>query len=418
MTDISRLKAQVADIIDALAPELIEVSHAIHAKPELAFHEHEAARCLTAALEAHDLGVTREAFGLPTAYASSFGEGPAEVAILSEYDALPAIGHACGHNIIATTGLGAALALSRLNGALPGRVRYLGTPAEEQGGGKELMAQEGAFDGLDAAMMVHPAGIDLVTMPCICISEVRVTYTGRSAHASAIPHRGINALDALITAYQAIAQLRQHIQQTERIHGIITKGGDAPNIVPEKSQALFYVRAADATDLAPLKERVENCFRAGALATGCEVEIAWSKADYLDMKTSWPIAAAYEANAAKVGRDLFPLEKIPASTAGSTDMGNVSHRVPSIHPLIACAPQEVMIHNPEFTRWAGSELGDKACIDGAKLLAMTALDVLCDDTLRESAREEFKATAEASARSVAAAYNPAGIAEIGGCGCR
>lgn len=417
MTDITKLKTQVADIIDALAPELIDVSHAIHAKPELAFHEHEAAKRLTATLEAHDLGVTREAFGLPTAYASSFGEGPAEVAILSEYDALPGIGHACGHNIIATTGLGAALALSKLNGSLPGRVRYLGTPAEEQGGGKELMAQDGAFDGLDAAMMVHPAGLDLATMPCIAISEVRVTYTGKSAHASAMPHLGLNALDALITAYQAIAQLRQHIQQSERIHGVILEGGTAPNIVPDRTQALFYVRAADAADLAPLKKRVENCFRAGALASGCEIDIAWSKVDYLDMKTSWPLAHAYQANAAKVGRELIPLEMIPSNAAGSTDMGNVSHRVPSIHPLIACAPQDVVIHNPEFARWAGSELGDKACIDGAKLLAMTALDVLCDEGLRQTAMQEFQATAGDSARSVAAAYNPKGLAEIGGCGC-
>lgn len=412
------LKRQVCDAIDAMSPALIEVSHAIHAKPELAFHEVEAARLLTARLEKAGLPVTRGAFGLPTAYASSFGPARApEVAILSEYDALPGIGHSCGHNIIATTGLGAAIALGKLGDALPGRVRYLGTPAEERGGGKELMAQQGAFDGVDAAMMVHPAGIDLITMPCIAISEVVVRYRGRSAHASAMPHAGLNALDALVTAYQTIAQLRQHIKPTERIHGIITKGGNAPNIVPDETEGFFYVRAANAEELAPLKKRVQLCFEAGALATGCTAEIRWAKADYLDLKTSLPLARAYEGNMRGLGRDFFPLEKMPSGSAGSTDMGNVSHRVPSIHPMISCAPPNVVIHNPEFARWAGSDLGDKACIDGAKALAMTTLDYMTDAGLREKAAAEFAATAESSARSIAAAYDPGGAAEIGGCGC-
>jgi amidohydrolase len=417
MADTKALKKQVCDMIDAMSGELIDISHAIHARPELAFHEHHAAKTLTGALEKNGLPVTREAFGLETAYASAFGSGGAEVAILSEYDALPGIGHACGHNIIATTGLGAALALSKLNGALPGRVRYLGTPAEEKGGGKELMAQFGAFDGLDAAMMVHPAGINLATMPCICISEVEVTYHGKSAHASAMPHAGINALDALITAYQAIAQLRQHIRPTERIHGIITKGGDAPNIVPEVAQAVFYVRAANAEELAALKKRVTGCFEAGGMATGAGVQIRWAKADYLDMKTSWPLAKAYEENSRMLGRDFFPLEKLPTGSAGSTDMGNVSHRVPSIHPMIASAPAHVVIHNPEFARWAASDLGDKACIDGAKALAMTAIDFLSDQAMQAEAKEGFAKSAEFSARSVAAAFNPDGVQEIGGCGC-
>ncbi|KAB7739054.1 amidohydrolase [Parvibaculum sedimenti] len=414
----SALKRQVCDAIDAMAPTLIEVSHAIHAKPELAFHEVEAASLLAGHLERAGLPVTRSAFGLPTAYAATFGpKGTPEVAILSEYDALPGIGHACGHNIIATTGLGATLALAQLGHGLPGQIRYLGTPAEERGGGKELMAQQGAFDGVDAAMMVHPAGIDLITMPCIAISEVAVTYRGLAAHASAMPHAGLNALDALITAYQSIAQLRQHIKHTERIHGIITKGGVAPNIVPDETEGFFYVRAANAEELALLKKRVQVCFEAGALATGCTAEIKWAQADYLDLKTNMPLARSYEGNMRALGRDFFPIEKLPSGTAGSTDMGNVSHRVPSIHPMISCAPPNVVIHNPEFARWARSDLGDKACIDGAKALAMTAIDYLSDADLRAKTAADFAATAEASARSVAAAYDPRGTAEIGGCGC-
>ncbi len=417
MNDAAALKRQACDAIDAMSDELIAISHEIHANPELAFHEHKAAALLSDRVEKAGLPVIREAFGLETAYATEFGDKGPTVGILSEYDALPGIGHACGHNIIATTGLGASLALAKLNGALPGRVRYLGTPAEEQGGGKELMAQEGAFDGLDAAMMVHPAGVDLATMPCICVSEVEVIYSGKSAHASAMPHAGLNALDALVTAYQSIAQLRQHIKPTERIHGIINEGGVAPNIVPDRASGVFYVRAAEAVSLAALKERVQACFEAGALATGCTADIRWAKADYLDMKTSWPIAEAYEANAQSLGREFFPLEKMPSGSAGSTDMGNVSHRVPSIHPMISSAPPSVVIHNPEFARWAGSEMGDKACIDGAKSLAMTAIDFMTDAALQEAAKTGFEETAENSARSVSAAYNPEGTIALGGCGC-
>ena len=217
------------------------------------------------------------------------------MSLLSEYDALPGIGHACGHNIIATAGLGAALGLSKLGDKLTGRVRYMGTPAEERGGGKEVMAQHGAFDGVDASMMVHPAGFDMVTMPCIALAEVEVVYHGRAAHASAMPFRGLNALDALVTAYQSIAQLRQHIQQTERIHGIIVEGGLAPNIVPERARGRFYVRARDGVELAALKKRVQACFEAGALATGTRLEARWGRVDCLDLKTNWPLAHAYES---------------------------------------------------------------------------------------------------------------------------
>lgn len=417
MTDAAALKRQACDAIDAMSDELISISHEIHANPELAFHEHKAAALLSGRVEKEGLPVTREAYGLETAYATEFGDKGPTVGILSEYDALPGIGHSCGHNIIATTGLGASLALAKLNGALPGRIRYLGTPAEEQGGGKELMAQEGAFNGLDAAMMVHPAGVDLATMPCICVSEVEVIYTGKSAHASAMPHAGLNALDALVTAYQSIAQLRQHIKPTERIHGIINEGGVAPNIVPDRASGVFYVRAAEAISLAALKSRVQACFEAGALATGCTADIRWAKADYLDMKTSWPIAEAYEANARSLGRDFFPLEKMPSGSAGSTDMGNVSHRVPSIHPMIASAPPSVVIHNPEFARWAGGEMGDKACIDGSKSLAMTAIDFMTNPAIQQAAKAGFAETAENSARSVGAAFNPEGSIALGGCGC-
>jgi amidohydrolase len=417
MTDVQGLKSQVCGHIDHIAADLVKTSHAIHAKPELAFHEHEAADLLTKCLQQAKLPVTPHAYGLETAYVSEFGNAGPTVAVLSEYDALPGIGHSCGHNIIAVSGLGASLALAQLGIALPGTIRYLGTPAEEKGGGKELMTQDGAFEGIDAAMMIHPAGVNLTSMPCICVSEVEVTYRGRSAHASAMPQAGLNALDALVTAYQTIAQLRQHIKATERIHGIFTRTGDAPNIVPDVASGVFYVRAANAPDLAPLKKRVQNCFEAGALASGCEVEVKWAQADYLDMNTSWPLAHAFQANAEVLGREFFPYEKMPAGSAGSTDMGNVSHRVPSIHPMIASAPSGVVIHNPEFAKWAASEMGDLACLDGAKSLAMTAIDYLTDSTLQKQTAAAFAANEAVSRDAVQAAFHADGDVNLGGCGC-
>jgi amidohydrolase len=256
------------------------------------------------------------------------------------------------------------------------------------------MARQGALDGVDAAMMIHPAGVNLVDMPSIAVSELVVHYRGQAAHASAMPERGRNALDALVLAYQSIAALRQHIRPSERIHGIITNGGQAPNIVPEQASGRFYVRARNAAALAPLKERVAGCFRAGAEATGTELELCWAEVDYEPVRFNEPLAASFRANAERLGREFVPIERLSSRFAGSTDMGNVSQRVPSIHPMLAAAPPHCTIHNAEFARYAGSELGDAAALDGAKALAMTALDFLCDADLRERARNIFRAAGD------------------------
>lgn len=266
----------------------------------------------------------------------------------------------------------------------------LGTPAEEKGGGKELMARAGAFQGVDAALMFHPSGVNLVTMPCLCYADVQVVYHGRSAHASAMPHKGINALDGLLLAYQAISNLRQHIRSTERIHGIVTDGGQAPNIVPDRAAGEFYVRAATATQLEALKPRVQACFEAGAKGAGCEVEILWGDVDYLDLNTNWPLAARFQQHAEALGREFYPVEKLGLGGAGSTDMGNVSQRVPSIHPMLAAAPRHVVIHHPDFAHYAGSELGDAAALDGARTLALTAFDFLADAGLRAETAKAFR----------------------------
>jgi len=390
--DVKQLKDEVCAAVDAMRDELLRISRAIHAKPELAFEEREAAALLVEALRGAGLDVADGSHGLETAFAAEFGpDGSPCVALLAEYDALPGMGHACGHNLIATAGVGAGLALAGLGERLPGRVRVLGTPAEEHGCGKELMAREGALDGVDAALMMHPAGVNLANMPCIAMAELEIVYHGQSAHASAMPERGINALDAMMLAYQGVAALRQHIAADERVHGIVTDGGQAPNVVPERSAGRFYVRAANFENLEPLKRRVEACFRAGAEATGCEVEILWGVADYRDILFNEPLAAAFQANAEALGRRFFPWDKLPASLSGSTDLGNLSYRLPSIHPMLQASPIHVTIHNPEFAKWAGSEMGDEAALDGAKALAMTALDYFADASLRERARAIFEA---------------------------
>jgi amidohydrolase len=385
------LKNQICDWIDSQRADLLRVSHAIHANPELAFEEHEACRVLVEALRKAGLNVETGSGGLETAFSTNFGNdsGPC-VALLAEYDALPEIGHACGHNLIATAAVGAGLALANIAAELPGRVRVLGTPAEEKGGGKAIMMKAGAFAGVDCALMIHPAGFNIGAMPCICKTDVNVVYHGRAAHASAAPERGINALDALVLAYQSVAALRQHIRPDERIHGIITDGGKAANIVPETAAATFYVRSPRQKGLARLRERVHACFEAGAQATGATLEIEWSDVDYLDLRSSAPLEDSFRANAERLGREFIPDDALPPMMAGSTDMGNVSHEFPSIHPMIAAAPINVSIHNREFADYAGGEMGDLAALDGAKSLAMTALDYLYSPTLQERTRNVFE----------------------------
>ncbi|WP_049823405.1 M20 family metallopeptidase [Bradyrhizobium sp. WSM2254] len=389
---IDALKQEACGLIEGLKTDLLGVSHKIHATPEIAFEERFASQLLCSVAESEGIQMTRGAYGIETAFAGEFGKSDVpRVALISEYDALPGLGHACGHNVIATAGLGAVLALHRMRERLPGAVRYLGTPAEERGCGKEIMARNGAFEGVEAAMMVHPAGINVKALRCICISEATVVYTGRAAHAAVFPEMGLNALDAITLSYQAIAQLRQHIRSSERIHGVITAGGVAPNTVPDSTTAIYFVRAADAEALAKLKPRVQACFDAGALASGCTVDVQWSPVDYLDMVVNEPLADAYVSNATRLGRCGFvPYERLPL--AGS-DMANVSHRVPVLHPLISMSPPNVMLHDPEFAMWARSEEGDKAAIDGAKALAMTAIDYFCRLELREDVSNAFKQTA-------------------------
>lgn len=394
--DLAEAKRRVVDEVDRLAPRLVEVSTAIHRRPELLFQEHFAAELLAGELEAAGLPVERGAYGLETAFAARAGAagghgggptGPTQtVAILCEYDALPGIGHGCGHNLIAAAGLGAGLAAAAVAADGGGRLLVLGTPAEEGGGGKILMAGSGAFEGVDAAMMVHPGTFDLVNAEVIAIATWRVEYHGRAAHAAAVPHQGRNALDAAVLGYNAVAALRQHIEAHERVHGVFLEAGTKPNIVPDHTVAEWYVRSATLESLGGLKARVLACLVAGATAAGCRMEWAPTCPEYSHLRTNGPLAALYQANSATVGRP------VAEPTTGqrvvfSTDMGNVSLMVPSIHPILAVAPPGVPLHSAEMAAWATSEAGHRALVDSAKAMAMTAVDLWLDPGAATRVRE-------------------------------
>ncbi len=388
---VDEIKQVVCEEVDRLAATLVEASHSIHENPELNFEEHFAHETLTGILEDQGLNPTRGAYDLDTAFEASVGEEGTTAAVLCEYDALPDIGHACGHNIIATAGLGAGLAAASVAERMNGRLKILGTPAEEGGGGKVFMADRGAFEGVEAAMMVHPASGDLVRMNTIAIQRLHVAYKGKAAHAAAAPHRGHNALDAAVLGYQNVAALRQHIRPDERIHGIFVESGAKPNIVPAHSSMEWYVRSKNAKTLEPLKKRVLNCLEAGAHATSCTMSHDWIDPYYADMIDNEIICTLYSANASRVGR--IPVEPDnDLKVVGSTDMGNVSYLVPSIHPMIAVAPYGTPIHTPEFATHSRSETGDQAVIDGAKIMAMTIVDLWADKKTIGAAQEEFKAT--------------------------
>ncbi len=382
--DLEAAKARVQEEVDRRADLLLEVSHRIHGHPELVFQERFAADLLASAL-----GTEAGVYGLDTAFEARTGSDGPTVAVICEYDALPGIGHACGHNVIAAAGLGAGLAAGALAEEAGGRLVVLGTPAEEGGGGKVLMGERGAFEGVDAALMVHPAGVDLTEADVIAIATWRVEYFGRGAHAAAAPHHGRNALDAAVLGYNAVAALRQHIAPTDRIHGVFTKAGDKPNIVPDHTVAEWYVRSATIETLQPLKARVLACLEGGAAAAGCRVEVTPTCPEYSDLRTNAPLIDLYRANSAVVGRPVADPSAANRVVA-STDMGNVSHLVPSIHPMIAVAPPDVPLHSAEFARWAVSEDGDRAVLDGAKAMAMTVLDLWLAPGAAEEVRAAFR----------------------------
>lgn len=396
MVDLDAVKDRIDAVVDDHAEVLLDASHRIHANPELGFEEHHAHDLLASILADAGLDVTRSAHGLATAFEARAGDGDGDgptVAVLCEYDALPVIGHACGHNVIGTAGVGAGIAAAAVAAELGGRLVVLGTPAEEGGGGKIFLAEAGAFEGVDAALMVHPAGLDLARFGAIAIQQVEVTYTGRAAHAAAAPQAGRNALDAAVLGYVNVAALRQHIRPDERIHGIFTEAGDAANVVPDHTAATWYVRSPTVKGLEKLKARVITCLEAGAAAAGCAMEHHWVDPAFADMVDNDPMIERYRANLARTGRTLTDPTSMDA-IIGSTDMGNVSHLVPSIHPMIAVSPPNVAIHTKDFVRFAGGDEGDRAVLDGAKAMASTVADLWAEPGAIDEVRAAFAAALE------------------------
>ena len=342
---------------ERVEPELVELSHRIHAHPEIKWEEERACAWLGETLDDYGFAVEPGICGLPTAFQARAGSGPLHVVVCAEYDALPGIGHACGHNIIAATAVGTGVALAEVADDLGLTVRVMGTPAEEGGGGKIVLLQGGAFDGAHLAMMTHPAPIDIAEWPIIAAQQFRVRYTGKEAHASAYPELGRNAADALTVAGVAIGLLRQHIHAGDRVHGIVTHGGEAPNIVPAHTEAEYIVRGATVADFEIMRERVMRCFEAGALATGTTLDVMPRHEPYAEMHHDPAIAAAYRRNAEALGRTFPPFDP---RAAGSTDMGNVSLAIPSIHPAIGIDSLPAVNHQPEFTAHCATPAADKA----------------------------------------------------------
>ena len=385
--DIEKLKASVKGEIDACCHQLRELSLKIHSSPELGFKEVKAAAWLTQYLEENGFSIERGICELPTAFRGSYGRGKPTIAILAEYDALPNLGHACGHNLIAAGAVGAGVASKLAIDQFGGSILVVGTPAEELYGGKAIMADRGAFDNLDMAMMVHPGAHDTATTQTLACQGLEVEFFGKAAHAAANPEAGINALEAMLNSFAAINSLRQHIRDKARIHGIITDGGEAANVVPAHSAGNFIVRAEDEAYLAELKERVINCFIGAATASGARLEYRWAGIRYAPLRNNLTLARLFRQNMQSLGRKVKLSD--PSQDFGSTDMGNVSQVVPSIHPRVAIAPAEVLVHSPQFTEAAASEAGIKGLLDAAKALAMTVVDLVANPEIVIKIKEEF-----------------------------
>ena len=366
--------------VDASSDALVELSHRIHSHPELAFEEERSSAWVAEALSDAGFAVETGVADLPTAFVARAGSGPFTVGICAEYDALPGIGHACGHNVIAAAAVGAGMALAPLADELGITVKVFGTPAEEGGGGKILMLERGAFAGVHAAMMVHPAPLEQRQMHCLAVAHVDVHFHGKEAHASAFPEQGINAGDALTVSQVAIGLLRQHFRGRDQVHGIVTRGGDAPNIVPAHTTAKYYIRSDTLADLDRLQPRIMRCFEAGALATGATMDVTPMSPPYSEFVADAGMSVAYQRNAEAVGRRFTAGASMGG---GSTDMANISLALPTIHPMLGIDSLPAVNHQPEFAAACIRPAADKAVRDGALAMAWTVADLATDRSERD-----------------------------------
>jgi amidohydrolase len=382
-------QSQIIAAVEAAAEQIISVSHQIHARPELGYDEVFASRLLTETLEGFGFTVERGFAGIPTAFRARKGNpGGVKIAFLAEYDALPEIGHGCGHNVIATSALGAGVGLGAVITELAGEVWVVGTPAEETDGGKVVMVNRHAFDEVDAAMMVHPHGGNYYLTESLAMDAIQVDFFGKPSHAAAAPWEGLNALDAILLTFNNLNALRQQIRPDARIHGIITHGGVAPNIIPEFTQAKFYIRAKQRGYLNRLVEQFKDCAQAAALATGTRAEIKNYENSFDDMVNNLALAGRFrEIMTGELGAPAF--ERAPEHY-GSIDMGNVSHVAPGIHVLVDIgAGQPLTPHTREFCDAAASPFADQTLLRAGKGLALTGYEMIVDSNFREHVRAEF-----------------------------
>jgi len=386
--DINSIKRAVVEDVDGRRPQLQELALKIHANPELGFKEIKASEWITKYLDTNGFSIDRGICELPTAFRASYGQGKPAIAILAEYDALAGVGHACGHNLICTIAAGAAIASRQVVDRYGGTIVVIGTPAEEGEAGKAVMAGRGAFNDIDAAMIVHPGNYDMATFYAMACQTLDIEFFGKASHAASAPEAGINALEAMILSFNAIDSLRQHISTSERVHGIITDGGQAANVVPEHSAGNFIIRAANDTNLDKIKKRVMDCFKGAATATGARLEYRWADYYYSAMQNNIALANLYVENTRSIGRQIIFAD--PHRPSGSTDMGNVSQLVPSIHPFVAIAPRDVALHTAEFAGAAASESGIDGMCDAVKATAMTVVDLLAVPDNLTRVKEEFK----------------------------
>lgn len=414
-----QLREELKAHIEALAPQIVALSQDIHAHPEVGYQEFYAADAVAKLLQAHGIEVERASFGMETSLRAQIGgeaatpstdtagavvaadagrsEKQPTIAILCEYDALPGVGHGCGHNVMCANSVGAFLALAELEkshpGALGGRVILQTTPAEECDTAKEILAQRGMLEGVDAAIQTHSYAYDLVDQAWLGVRRMRVVFHGVSAHAASAPFMGRNALDAVTLAQVGMGLLRQHMLPSDRMHAVVTDGGLVPNVVPERAEMSVIVRSLDPDTLRDLVARVEDVFRGAALATGCGVEILTGETtNEMPVRANGPLSQAWVRAQNAAGRTVLPRGVITEVIAAGTDFGNVSQRVPGIHPLIKIAPEGTALHTHEFATAAGSPQGDRAAVDGAWGLASVALDYLSDPQLRQAVRADFEAS--------------------------
>lgn len=367
---------------EAVAEELREISRILHGNPELGRQEHESSRLLARFLGRNGFDVDYPAWGLETSFDAHVGNSGPEIVICAEYDALPEVGHACGHNIIAVAACGAGIALAPLANELGVRVRVLGTPAEEMYGGKVDLINAGAFQGVAAAMMIHPSSRDEVDTGFLGVIHLDVEFHGKETHAALAPHLGVNALDAAVQAYVNVSMLRQSLLPTDRVHGIISYGGGAPNVIPAFTSMSWYVRSAEMPRLEELMTRVHACFESAATATGCTVEVEERGHPYLNMTVDPVLADLFAENAENLGRAMGRRGD-GAPEGGSTDMGNVSHIVPAIHPMLDIKSLPAVNHQREFAAHTITPDGDKVIEDGALAMAWTVIDLAVGDRWAE-----------------------------------